>query len=194
MLTYEEIAGRFPKVRNELPKAYMDIWDEHYLDSRKGRTKATKATSFMEKWLHKMVAKTASIDKKTLEIGAGTLNQLQFENPSIYDAIEPQHMLYENNSNKDKVRHFYDDISEIARTATYDRIISVATFEHICNLPDVVKKCTELLYDDGVLSISIPNEGRFLWHFAYTMTTGREFKKKYGLDYEVWMKYEHVGN
>ena len=38
--TYEEVEAGFPKVRKPLPQAYMDIWDEHYLDSRNGRTKA----------------------------------------------------------------------------------------------------------------------------------------------------------
>ena len=44
----------------------------------------------------------------------------------------------------------------------------------------------------GVLRVAIPNEGRFLWKFAYTMTTGLEFKHKYGLDYSMLMNYEHV--
>lgn len=44
----------------------------------------------------------------------------------------------------------------------------------------------------GVLSVAVPNEGRFLWGFSYKATTGREFYKKYKLDYEIGMKYEHV--
>ena len=45
---------------------------------------------------------------------------------------------------------------------------------------------------DGVLAVSIPNEGRFLWKFAYQNTTGREFRRRYNLDYEVIMRHEHV--
>jgi len=45
---------------------------------------------------------------------------------------------------------------------------------------------------EGVLAVSIPNEGRFLWKFAYRNTTGREFHRRYGLDYEVIMRHEHV--
>lgn len=44
----------------------------------------------------------------------------------------------------------------------------------------------------GKMCISIPNEGRFLWKFAYTVTTGREFKKRFGLEYETLMRYEHI--
>jgi len=51
---------------------------------------------------------------------------------------------------------------------------------------------TKLLKPDGKLCISIPNEGRFLWKFSYTMTTGREFKKRFRLNYETLMRYEHI--
>ncbi len=192
MRSYEDVVAFFPKVRTELPEEYKKIWDEHYLDSRKGRTKATRASSKMESWLHRRVAESANEEMRTLEIGAGTLNQLEYEKSNIYDIVEPQHMLYKDSEYFAMIRKQYDDINEIPSGSKYDRIISVATFEHICNLPEVVEKCASMLEENGVLAVSIPNEGRFLWHFAYTMTTGREFKKKFGLDYEIWMRYEHV--
>lgn len=74
----------------------------------------------------------------------------------------------------------------------YDRIISVACFEHICNLPEIVERASRMLRSGGILAVSIPNQGRFLWKLAYTITTGREFKKRFGLDYEILMNYEHV--
>ena len=77
-------------------------------------------------------------------------------------------------------------------TQKYYRIISVACFEHILDLPDVVSVACRLLDSNGILSIAIPNEGRFLWKFAYSMTTGLEFKIRFGLDYSVLMNFEHV--
>lgn len=74
----------------------------------------------------------------------------------------------------------------------YGRITAIASFEHICNLPEVVERCASLLVPGGGLRAAIPNEGRFLWKFAYTMTTGVEFRRKYGLDYSTLMNYEHV--
>lgn len=191
---YEEVEKRYPKVPKELPKEYKKIWDEHYLDSRNGRTVATKAAHGMETWLHKKVAKTARQYGTVLEIGAGTLNQLNYEKVpgGGYDIIEPFKLLYENSEKILQIRNVFSDMEDVPLTNRYDRITSVACFEHICNLPEVIRKCVDLLKPDGVLSIAIPNEGRFLWHFAYTMTTGREFRRKYGLDYEVWMHYEHV--
>lgn len=85
----------------------------------------------------------------------------------------------------------YSDISEI-EDEKYDRITSILCFEHIDNLPEVIKTITKLLKSNGTLYVAIPNEGRFLWKFAYSMTTGQEFKRRFGLEYEILMKYEHI--
>ena len=74
----------------------------------------------------------------------------------------------------------------------YDRITSVAVFEHICNLPEVVARAGLLLNTGGTLRVSIPSEGTWLWTLGWRMTTGLEFRLRYGLDYGVLMKHEHV--
>jgi len=52
--------------------------------------------------------------KVTLEIGAGTLNQLRYE-PDISpdDIIEPFRELYEGGPDLKRIRFFYTDIAEI---------------------------------------------------------------------------------
>jgi len=180
-------------VRVELPDAYKKIYGEHYANNRKGKTTASYFSSRLEHWLHHKVACSASPNKFTLEIGAGTLNQLNFEIPGIaYDIVEPYKALFLDSAHLSHIRNVYDDIKEITGEKCYDRITAVACFEHICDLPDVVYKASRLLKDDGLLCVSIPNEGRFLWKLAYTLTTGVEFKLKYGLDYDVIMRHEHV--
>lgn len=119
------------------------------------------------------------------------MNQLDFEHTAVYDVVEPYQELYQNSSNLCYVRNVYSDISEI-KNEQYDRIISVACLEHVENLPAVVSTSTKLLKPGGKMCAAIPNEGKFLWKLAYTMTTGREFKKRYGLDYERIMRYEHL--
>lgn len=105
--------------------------------------------------------------------------------------MEPYKELFAHSSNLKYVRKIYSDISQI-ENGKYDRIISIACFEHVENLPEMVSKSVSLLKRGGKLCVSIPNEGRFLWKFAYTMTTGREFKKRFGLEYETLMRYEHI--
>ena len=128
---------------------------------------------------------------KTLEIGAGTLNQLDYERPEIYDIAEPFQELYKNSANLKYVRNIYSDISEIQHEK-YDRITSIGCFEHVEDLPRMVYLTTGLLNKNGRLCISIPNEGRLLWKAAYTVTTGREFEKRYGLKYETMIRHEHI--
>lgn len=184
----------FPKKRTELPEEFKKIYASHYKKNRGGKTVATSLSQKMESWLHKKVAADSSEGKPlaTLEIGAGTLNQLQYENNSPYDIIEPFKTLFENSPWLARVRNIYQDIDEVDLSNKYDRIISIATFEHIEDLPKVVAKSCLLLKQGGTLRVSIPNEGTFLWTLSWKLTTGLEYRLKYGLDYGILMKYEHV--
>jgi hypothetical protein len=184
----------YPKVRVELPLEFQKIYSAHYKSNREGGTSASSLAQKMEAWLHRKVAAdvNGAHNRSTLEIGAGTLNQLMYEQPNPYDIIEPFSELFINSEYKNLVNEVYQDIDEISETKKYDRIITVATFEHITDLPKVVAKTCIHLNNTGTLRVSIPNEGTFLWKMGYTLTTGVEFKMKYGLDYSVLMNYEHV--
>ncbi len=185
----------FPKKRPELPPEFQVIYAEQYKENRDGASTAAGLAQKLERWMHKKVAadvQTGS-DRSTLEIGAGTLNQLQFEKTSRpYDIVEPFRSLFEDSPLIDRVRTVYDDISDIPADQKYDRITSIAAFEHICNLPEVVARAGLLLDPGGTLRVGIPSEGTLLWWLGYTMTTGLEFKRKHGLSYEVLMRHEHV--
>lgn len=187
----------FPKTRPPLPKEIADIYSTHYKSNREGQTTASSFAQRMESWLHRQVAKdvTSPLNsaKITLELGAGTLNQLLHE-PTVqtYDIVEPFTSLYKNSPLLGRVRNIYSDISEIPASSRYDRITSVATLEHVCNLPEVIALCGLMLAEDGVLRTSIPSEGTFLWTLGWKLTTGLEFKLRHGLDYGLLMKHEHV--
>lgn len=187
----------YPKVRPELPPEYARIYTAHYKDNRGGATPATSISKRMESWLHKQVAADIRADhspQATLEIGAGTLNQLDYE-PSVgpYDIVEPFKELYEGAPSIGRIRRIFDDIAAIPLVPQYDRITSIATFEHICNLPEVIAR-TGILLDPngGRLRVSIPSEGTALWALGWKLTTGIEFRLKHGLDYSLLMRYEHV--
>ncbi len=188
--------SKYPKIRPVLSKEYKKIYNEHYINNREGQTTASFFSKIMESWLHKKVAKDINkmINKSTLEIGAGTLNQLDYENPHPYDVIEPFKELYKNSKHIKSIRSFYNNISEVEKDKKYDRITSVATFEHITNLPEVVAKTCLHLNNNGTLRVSIPNEGTILWRLGWKLTSGIEFRLKYKLKYETLLKYEHVNN
>ena len=74
--------SKFPKVRSPLPDKFKKIRATHYKKNREGKTPAASLSQKMETWLHKQVSRDVILDnsgKTTLEIGAGTLNQLQYE-------------------------------------------------------------------------------------------------------------------
>ena len=146
--------------------------------------------------MHRRIARDARESNhslSTLEIGAGTLNHLRYESQSAaYDIVEPAHYLFEDSPSLSLVRTIYNDIKEVQPDTPYDRIISTASFEHICNLPEVVAQCGLLLKPGGQLRAAIPAEGGPLWKLGWQLTTGWEFKRRYGLDYEVIMRTEHV--
>ena len=145
--------------------------------------------------MHRKVAEDTVIrlpGYSTLEIGAGTLNHLEYEPHSVpYDVVEPFVELYAESPYRSRVTHTYTTLSEIAK-AHYTRIISIAAFEHLCDLPAIVARCGILLRKDGELRVAIPSEGTILWTLGWKLTTGIEFRLRHGLDYGVLMKHEHV--
>ena len=204
----------FPKIRNPLPESYQAIYEQFYKSNREGEGVASGLAQKLESWLHYRVANdTQGISgHKTLEIGAGTLNQISYESDfTHYDIIEPFEALYKDSPKLQHINAIYKDIAEIAQSNNingggvntdktsvfceapiYDRIISCAVLEHIANLPEVVAHSCLLLKDDGVFSAAIPSQARFLWTMAYKLSTGIEFRLKYKLDYDVIMNYEHI--
>lgn len=188
---------RFPKERPPLSPEFAAIYLQHYRNSREGKSQVLSLAKRAESWMHRKLAADvkAGLQKSTLEIGAGTLNQLPYEPLSYpYDIVEPFRDLYKSSPNLDRVRNIYDDIFEIPQTARYERIISVAVLEHICNLPEVVAQSGLLLADGGQFRAGIPSEGTILWRLAWKNTTALAFRRRYNLDYEVLMRHEHVNS
>ncbi|WP_136417631.1 class I SAM-dependent methyltransferase [Herbaspirillum sp. ST 5-3] len=193
----KEVFSEFPKTRPYLPKEIEEIYGAHYKSNREGGTTAASLSQRLEAWMHRKVAMDLAnrppAKLSTLEIGAGTLNQLQHEpEAGPYDIIEPFKDLYAGSPLLRRIRSVYSDIAEVPAEQKYDRITSVATFEHILNLPEVIARAALLLKPDGTLRAAIPSEGTVLWTLGWKLTTGLEFKLKYGLDYGQLMKHEHV--
>jgi hypothetical protein len=191
------LLARFPKARPPLPQAFQDIYTKLYVENRAGETTTTSMSQRLEHWLHRQVAADTGrgAPGATLEIGAGTLNQLPFEpaNPA-YDVVEPFGVLFEGSPQLPQVRTVFADIADVPATNRYARITNIASLEHICDLPVVLARAALLLDDGGTLRSAIPSEGGFLWKLGWSMTTGIEFRLRHGLDYGIMMAHEHVND
>lgn len=192
----QTLLHRFPKHRPELPPSFQAIYDEHLSENRRGATTATKLSSRLERWMHERAARALPGTKgpwRLLELGAGNLNHVSYEkNLVIYDVVEPMRSLYENVPELDEIDGVYDSLGEVPSAARYDKILSIAVLEHVCELPALVADAALRLGPDGVFFAGVPSEGTLLWTLGWKLTTGQEFRRRHGLDYSVLMRYEHV--
>src|SRR6202000_3297189 len=72
------------------------------------------------------------------------------------------------------------------------RVTSVASLEHICDLPFVLARSARLMAEGGALRAAIPSEGGLLWKMGWVFTTGLESRMRHGLDYGQLRAHEHV--
>ena len=192
------LLARFPKTRPTLPPKLAAIYTQQYLENRSGETPAASLSQRLERWLHLQVAgdvRGADTQPATLELGAGTLNQLAYEPAcGAYDIIEPFKALFADSPWIGGVRDTYDDIRQIPLERRYKRVTSVASLEHICDLPFVLARAARLMAPGATLRAAIPSEGGFLWALGWMATTGLEFRLRHGLDYGLLMAHEHVND
>lgn len=191
----ESLLARYPKLRPPLPPAIQEIYARQYKANRTGETTAASLSQRLEAWMHRQVARDVAggASRPTLELGAGTLNQLKFEPfTAPYDIVEPFAELFADSPERGRIRRAYADIAEAPRDARYQRITSVAALEHICDLPLVLARSAQMLTPDGVFRAAIPAEGGLLWRLGWGVTTGLEFRLRHGLDYGDLMRHEHV--
>jgi len=198
-MSIHNILSSFPKPVTPLLPEYQKILETHYAENRNFTTPMSKLARFVESWMHVKVAADTKVLKpnsfRTLEIGAGTLNHIPFEPPSLdYDIVEPRLYLIESSPNKSRVQNVFTDIFDVPAANKYDRIISIATLEHLSRLPDIVAKAAELLKDGGDFRSAIPSEGGLLWKISWMISTGVEFRIRHRLDYSVIMKHLHVND
>jgi SAM-dependent methyltransferase len=183
----------FPKERSFLDHRIKKIYYEQYYRNREGETPMSSIAKRLESWMHIKTSSTIRPNSKLLEIGGGTLNHIKYENNyEIYDVVEPFENLYSNSDMRSYVDNFYSDISLVQNS--YDYVFSIATLEHLTDLPRVIAKSATLLRDGGSFLAAIPSEGGLLWGLSWRLSTGIEFYLKYGLDYGNLMHHEHVNN
>lgn len=192
---FESVALRFPKVRPRLPDSYQRIYSEEYAFNRGSCGGLGRIVRWLEEWMHRWVARQGS-GFPVLELGAGTLNHIRFEDEQgEYDIVEPFTLLHsEKTMELQRIRDSFADISEITDTRRYRRIISIAVLEHLTDLPLVLAQAVLLLDSDGAFLAGVPSEGGMTWGGAWRCTTGLSFRLRRGLPYQRLMRHEHIND
>jgi hypothetical protein len=190
---FDWLRSHFPKKRPALPAAYRALYENEYKRNRGSHNTTPDFKQKLENWMHRQVAHPKNPGGAILEIGAGTLNHVNFEREDCpYDIVEPFATLYQDQPVRSRLREIYKDIGEIPTTESYAKILSVAVLEHIEDLPHLVSRSALLLHDDGVMAHGIPSEGGLLWYLGWRFGTGLSFRVRSGLPYAPLMRHEHV--
>ena len=188
---YKRLLKKFPKKRPILSKKYKDIYNQHYVSNRGGNGFSNFLSQLMESWMHKKTSLVTG--KNILELGAGNLNHVRHEKNYInYDIVEPFSKLYKDSSELPLIRNIFHSLSDAK--GKYDKIISIATLEHLVNLPKEIELCRGLLSKKGTFHVAIPCEGELAFKLGWKLTTGIAFRWKHNLDYSKMIKYEHINN
>lgn len=190
------LVASYPRQRPPLPSRQAALFDREYAINRTGGSLINRVALHLESWMHRDVARGATLHPgDVLELGAGTLNHLDFEQHlATYDAVEPYTNLVDLTTNRRRLRNLFSSIDEIPDGQRYARIISIAVLEHLVDLPRVIARSALLLEPGGLFQAAIPSEGGFLWGLAWRSTTGLAYRLRTGVSYAPVMRHEHVSD
>lgn len=76
--------------------------------------------------------------------------------------------------------------------ASFDAVISIYNLEHITNLSVVLREVRRVLRRDGAFLVALPCEGGLAWNLGRELTTRRTYGRKYGINYDKVIAFEHV--
>tara|TARA_B100001057_G_scaffold391746_1_gene400094 strand:- start:2298 stop:3047 length:750 start_codon:yes stop_codon:yes gene_type:complete len=182
---------KYPKKRPALSKEVKKIFDIEYKKNRENLL-----SQLSESWLHFSIKGRKLFYNSTLEMGAGSLNHLKYENfikNQRYDVIEPKKFLYKKNKKKFLVNKFYKSLKN-TKNKSYNRIISCAVLEHLEDLPNYLYLSSLKMKKNGYQSHSVPCEGYPVWDITWFLISGITFKLRTGKSFREVQRHEHLNS
>lgn len=139
--------------------------------------------------------------KTTLEIGAGLGGHLHYE--KLTPEQERNYHCNEFRENMAaEIKRLHPNVQTVVGDCQhkmdfpdsyFDRYIAVHVLEHLPNLPAAIREAYRLLNKQrGQILIVIPCEGAPAYEFARTISARRIFEKTYKLNYDIFIKREHI--
>ena len=171
------------RIRDDYMKYFHEIYSERY--------------GAVAKFNHTYPLSSARPGIRTLEIGAGLGEHLDFEDASEqeeYVALELRDEMAA------VIAQAHPGISTLVgdvvagldvADASFDRVVAIHVLEHLPNLPPALDEVRRVLKPGGLFEIVIPCEGGFGYALGRRVTSKRVFEKRYNMDYDWYIKSEH---
>jgi SAM-dependent methyltransferase len=158
-----------------------------------------KKYGMLEKFNHssRLLKNSVTDHCKTLEIGAGLGEHLEYEDLSRqdYTALEIRDDFVDViKSRFPSVKAVVGDIQKRLdfKDGHFDRILAIHVLEHLRNLPAALREIKRLLKPSGRLVVVIPCEGGVAYQVARRISAQRVFEKTFKTPYTPIIKNEHV--
>ena len=174
------------RIRNEFIEYWHEVLPSKY--------------SIVEKFNHgfPVQEKNISTKTKTLELGAGLGEHINYENlhDQEYFALELRSNMAKKLSAIHKnVNIIIGDAQNLPfKDNCFDRVLAIHVLEHLPNLPSAIEETNRVLKKDkkSQFCAVIPIEGSLLYSFARNISARRIFEQKFNQSYDWLIKSEHI--
>jgi SAM-dependent methyltransferase len=170
------------EIREDFMKHFHEIYSDRY--------------GAVARFNHRYPLRSASDGIRTLEVGAGLGEHLEFEDASKQDYVA----LELRDEMADVLRQKHPEaeavVGDVEQTlpfedGSFDRVVAIHVLEHLRNLPAALDEVGRVLCPGGRLAVVIPCEGGFGYALGRRFTSQRIFEKRYGTGYDWYIKTEH---
>lgn len=177
-------------VDDEDIKKYFEIMDQIQTDGYAG------ILGWIQDFGHKYVSARTKTGK-TIEIGFGGGRQALFYKGSIEDyyptEVNTKHI------KESSWQKFPNATIASAKNLPFednffDNFVSIGVLEHIEDIAKVIEEAKRVLKPDGRFVVALPCEDGLAWNLGRELTTRRIFQKKYNINYDKVIAFEHVHN